>query len=384
MKSLIGICLMSMIAAGCSTQRAKVATTQPTASATTQPSDDREVASGLSRKPTLMEHRLVEIDVADPSTQQTTRPNRYPAQQRWTSKTVETQFAFTELLPSWNVTVPDNSGVRWDVRVRDAKTGQWSPWLYIGYWGRVTQDRRTTEFAGGEVEIDVLRLKSPADAFEVRSTGMSFDLPTPKLPTVRKVQAVYSRPLTENAIATPTTKPAAVDLALPFRPQGIEDKCISGSICSPTSVSMVLEWIGINRPTQENALAIWDDDYSLFGNWNRAVQYAATLGLESQLERFTTMDQVRARLAEGQPIIASINFEPGTFPSNVMNSTDGHLIVIRGFNEQGDLIVNDPASKDRGNGIIYKADELANAWLVNTGGVGYIIKRPQTAVGNVR
>ncbi len=126
----------------------------------------------------------------------------------------------------------------------------------------------------------------------------------------------------------------------------------------------------------QNALAIWDDDYAIFGNWNRAVQYAASLGLDAQLERFTTMDQVRARLAEGQPIIASINFEPNTFPSNVMNSTDGHLIVIRGFNEAGDLIVNDPASKERGHGIVYKADELAHAWLVNTGGVGYIIKKP--------
>jgi hypothetical protein len=380
MKSLIGICLISTTLAGCSSDRFS-STTRPGALATTQAVEEGQAASGSSRTPSLMEHRFVSVPV-DGATTQPTRSNRYPAQQRWTSATMETEFPFTELLPSWNVAVPENAGVRWDVRVRDAKSGEWSPWLYIGYWGRVTHDRRTTEFADGDVEIDVLRLKSPADAFELRSTTMSFDLAEGRaMPSVRKVQAVYSRPLEENVVVSAPKLPTRVDLDVPFRAQGVEDKSISGSICSPTSVSMLLEWAGIDRPTAQNALAIWDDDYAIFGNWNRAVQYAASLGLESQVERFTTMDEVRARLASGQPIIASINFEDGTFPSNVMKSTDGHLIVIRGYDEKGDLIVNDPASKDRGNGIVYQAKELSHAWLVNTGGVGYVIKKPAATLG---
>jgi hypothetical protein len=49
------------------------------------------------------------------------------------------------------------------------------------------------------------------------------------------------------------------------------------------------------------------------------------------------------------------------------------LIVICGFTEQGDVIVNDPASK-RGEAVKYKADELGRAWFGH-GGVGYIIRR---------
>lgn len=374
MKLPIGLCLMSLLLAGCSTSGMKPA---PTTRAVTEEVEDQRIGTGATeRVPTLMEHRFVSVPVERSTTQPTTRPNRYPIQDRWTSATVEAEYPFTELLPSWNVTVPENAGVKWDVRVRDAKTKAWSPWLYIGYWGRVTHGKRVTEFAGGEVEIDVLRLTTPADAFEMRSTAMSFDLATRALPTVRTLQAVYSRPLESAAAAVSSMVSAPVDLDVPYRAQGVEDKCISGSICSPTSVSMVMQWAGIDRPTQENALAIWDDDYALFGNWNRAVQYAASLGLDAELVRFTTMDQVRAKLAEGQPIIASINFEAGTFPSNVLKETDGHLIVVRGFNDAGDLIVNDPASKDRGNGIVYKADELAHAWLLNTGGVGYVIRKP--------
>lgn len=59
------------------------------------------------------------------------------------------------------------------------------------------------------------------------------------------------------------------------------------------------------------------------------------------------------------------------------NSSDGHLLVIRGMTPAGDLIVNDPASMQRGNGAVYKANEFAQAWFDN-GGVGYIIRPPTT------
>ena len=100
-----------------------------------------------------------------------------------------------------------------------------------------------------------------------------------------------------------------------------------------------------------------------------------SLGYDAHLERFSSMDEARAVLGSGQPIIASIRFKKGTFPSNLQKATDGHLIVLRGYDANGDIIVNDPASKDRGSGIVYKSDELANAWLVSTGGVGYVIKK---------
>jgi hypothetical protein len=79
-------------------------------------------------------------------------------------------------------------------------------------------------------------------------------------------------------------------------------------------------------------------------------------------------------IAQGQPIVAAINFRKGEFPSNPMQETDGHLIVIRGFTSGGDVICNDPASKDKGNGIVYKADELGKAWFDNAGGVAYVIR----------
>jgi hypothetical protein len=138
-----------------------------------------------------------------------------------------------------------------------------------------------------------------------------------------------------------------------------------------------MQYLGHDRPTEENALAIYDTEYDMFGNWGRAVAWAGENGFDAWLTRFRTWDQVKAVIAQGQPIIASIRFKKGECPSFVIDHTAGHLIVIRGVTRDGDLIVNDPASRTRGNGAVYKADEMAKAWIAH-GGVGYIIRKPKS------
>ena len=105
-----------------------------------------------------------------------------------------------------------------------------------------------------------------------------------------------------------------------------------------------------------------------FANKNRAFWNLQTLGWAGAL-----VLRGLSGIANGQPIIASIRFESGTFPSNVMDQTNGHLVVIRGLTPGGDAVMNDSASKERGEGIVYRSEELARAWLRH-GGVAYIIR----------
>ena len=69
--------------------------------------------------------------------------------------------------------------------------------------------------------------------------------------------------------------------------------------------------------------------------------------------RFRSWDAVKAQIALGRPVIASIRFGEHEFPAAAIESSLGHLIVICGFTPQGDAIVNDPASRKKGNGAIY-------------------------------
>lgn len=342
--------------------------------------------------PPGMEDRLDLIDTADGFDRGTRdhvvlRPGRpatlslddkaesFPRSGTWTSAETPTAFAFTELLPSWNVSAPAETGLRMDVRVRAARSRAWSPWLYLGSWGRMSGGaaRRVT-CRQGVVNIDYVALDVPADAYQVRVRFESFSFDPHAAPTLRRVAVCYSG-VTGNHYPRAPMDGWIRDLAVPFRTQKDAPKPLAGEICSPTSVSMVLAHWGVDRPVVENAVAIYDAENEMFGNWGRAVARASELGMDGWLTRFRSWGQVQDAIARGQPVVATIRFKAGTFPSAVLPSTGGHLIVIRGFTAAGDVIVNDPASRDRGNGAVYKADELARAWF-DHGGVGYVIRRP--------
>lgn len=314
------------------------------------------------------------------------RPTTFPRYGSWTSPEITTEFGFTELIPSYNATTPPDTGLRIQVRTRGAWSGRWSPWLYLGQWGRTIvasrADAVNLEFSGGMVHIDNLVLDRPADAFQVRVSLQSFDLDRSVNPSIRRISVSYSGQVSDPSRRGALTELVPIDgtwardLPVPFRAQGDSPRNIRGSICSPTSTTMVMAYWGVDRSHVENALAIYDPQADIFGNWHRAVARASEFGLDGWITRFRTWDQVKSMIARGQPIIAAINFANGEFPSNVMKSTDGHLLVVRGFKPNGDVICNDPASRDKGNGVVYKADELAKAWFTNAGGVGYVIRRP--------
>ncbi len=307
-------------------------------------------------------------------------PQTYPVRGSWTSATIETDLPFTELLPSWNLAVSQESGAALFVRARDAGDGVWSPWLYLGSWGRTTDaGKDTTAFDRGRVAIDVLELDRPADAFALRVDLQRFGFATTDRPTAGRVTAVVSGRVddeTERARLDPPRARAsgwARDLPVPFIPQRDGPEPMWSDICSPTCMAMVLAFRGVERPLTEHIAGVYDPEHELFGNWGRAIAWAGANGLEAELTRVRAWAQLERYIAAGQPVVASIRFGSGEFPSNVMDSTDGHLIVIRGLTDAGDAIVNDASDAERGNGVVYHKDELARAWF-GAGGVAYIVR----------
>lgn len=308
---------------------------------------------------------------------------RFPDRGTWTSPEVKTDFRFTEMIPSWNALTPGDTGVVFEVRSHDAETSTWSPWLFAGRWGRTPEGpTRRIHFERGMIHVDVLRLDAPADAFQLRARMYDYDLQGDERPQLRRMAAVYSGVVEDAELRARLTTPPQIrgewarSLAVPFDAQTDENPAISGSICSPTSLSMVMRFCGVDFPAFDNAMAVYDPDYGIFGTWSRATQRAGSLGLDAWLTRMRSWDQVKACIADNQPVIASVRFREGEFPSSVLKQTGGHLIVVRGFTPEGDVIVNDPANLDRGEGAVYKADELARAWF-DKGGIAYIVRAPE-------
>lgn len=302
----------------------------------------------------------------------------------WTSAVLERDRVFNEALLSWNVDVDDGAGFVVDMRVGRRFEDTWSPWLRIGSWGGdAADDVAVTQFDGGKVDVDVFRSSERFDRLQYRIRARAGGAASSA--TIRRTSVCVSD-TTGLAVARPDPperdqRPFPVGrLAVPFRSQRVEDESIRSRICSPTSVAMLLQYRGVDVPTVVVAARLYDRENDLYGNWVRAVQGAYSFGVPGYLARFSDWDDVEASIAAGQPLVVSLSVKRGQrLDGAPYETTAGHLLVLAGFDEAGDVAVNDPAAEtpERGQ-IVYRREQLEEVWM-RRGGVAYVFTPPGDA-----
>ncbi|MCX7642117.1 MAG: C39 family peptidase [Elusimicrobiales bacterium] len=169
----------------------------------------------------------------------------------------------------------------------------------------------------------------------------------------------------------PTT---AVNIEVPKISQMTQQVEYNQDICSPTSLSMVLKYYGVKVDTVSVAGYVYDNSASIYGNWIFNTSYASFLGFYAFIARINSYDFLYKILKIGVPVIASISFGPGELKNSPIKKTNGHLVVIKGINKKGGIIVNDPAGiNDESVELVYDPYEFFKAWIVNKYGTSYII-----------
>jgi hypothetical protein len=269
------------------------------------------------------------------------------------------------------------------MRVLDLRGAATSAWYDLGTWGEAPQGEPGPARDGlGVVDVDVFRSERLFDAVELRfhlRPAHDGDKPRVQRATLCVSNTTGNAELaTRGARSAEPPEPALWQrrLDVPFRSQRTEDPAIAGRICSPTSVSMVLAWYGIERPTAEVAARAYDAQHDIYGGWARAVQAAFEQGLPGYVTRFSAWDGVRREIAAGRPVIVSLRAREGELAGAPYESTGGHLVVITGFDERGDVHVNDPATADPAKGVVtYSREDMERVWL-DRGGVAYVLLPP--------
>lgn len=275
---------------------------------------------------------------------------------------------------------PEGGGAR--VRLRALVPGPegapaWTPWAPLGCYGS-GQGLPRSEVGPDpgliEVRTDEVHLPRPALRLELRVELTRGAGAGPRLRRVA-VCAWKSGPPPPEAPG-PASPAWGRELAVPERAQGVEDPAIAGRICSPTSLAMVLAFHGVELPTAEVARRVYDQGAKIYGNWSFNVAAAAELGLRAVVARCASFAPLEAEVAAGRPAVISHRWGPGELPEAPMDSTEGHLIVVRGFTPQGDPIVNDPAGNPRRGAAtrrVYPRQRVARSWLRNGSGVCYLL-----------
>lgn len=164
-------------------------------------------------------------------------------------------------------------------------------------------------------------------------------------------------------------------VGVPPRSQMVEAETVRRRICSPASVAMVLERWGRRLDTIALADEIFHAATDRYGVWPAAIAAAGRHGIAGYLLRFPDWAAAAWCLDRGLPIVASVNYRTGELPGAAMDATDGHLLVLTGY-ENDDVLVNDPAADthDEVPRRLRRRD-VERAWLERAG-VGYVFFDP--------
>lgn len=298
-----------------------------------------------------------------------------------TSPEMPVDFAFAEAIASWNAITPEGT---WIETLISVKLGdRWSKWYNLGVWAsNNTITRHSVRLQGdgdGYVAVDTLVLSKKAvpSAYQLKLRLFSADGTT--FPTVKNVSLAYSTaPSSQKVFREGDSSTWNTLLNVPECSQMVYSD--GGNVwCSPTSTSMVLSfWDGYIGPCEPRVRAtvagVFDKIYDGYGNWPFNTAYAASLGFEAYVVRFSSMAQVEPWIEAGVPVVVSYAWNKGDLTGAAVSSSNGHLSVIVGFDASGNPVVNDPAAAANVDvQRTYLRGEFESIWLEHSGGTSYLI-----------
>jgi hypothetical protein len=371
----------------------------PAARATSQVQQVSWSTGGHWRRGTLAGVRVHSGSLLLKTPRRTTVSGRAYDAGSWTSPWVAPGFGLTPLIPSWEAATSGDSLVRVEVRGL-APDGTASSWDTAAIWSqanprvaRHSMGSQTDDLA--RMNVDTWQAASSLAQWQVRVTLLR--KAGSRLPVrLDRVGAVASALVQRGSTPTSTPGPGVgTVLAVPTYSQmthaGHYPQWGGGgeAWCSPTSTAMVLAYYGAQPGlppgipaghgdpwVDHTARMVYDHAYDGTGNWPFNTAYAATrVDGDAYVTRLRSLREAEDYIAAGVPLIASVAFGRGLLDGAPISASNGHLLVIVGFEADGDVVVNDPAGEDDGRvRRTYDRDQFEDVWINASGGVVYVIR----------
>ena len=360
------------------------------------------VVAGLGYAETAGTRRYVDRYARDPE------PRGYEWV-AWVAPAVSPAGTFTSLIPSWNARTPGDSWL--EIEARTSTDGvRWSRWYSLGRWAETDEEIHPTSVPGqsddnARVRTDVLEAVPGVrwSSYQLRVTLLR-RAGSESRPTVSLLGAVVADLPGDLATILPTAEVSMEDgaargteLPVPTYSQmlhrGEYPHWDSGgdSWCSPTSTAMVLARWGLGPAEEEYtwvdpdltdrfvdhaARCVFDYAYGGAGNWSFNTAYAARYGTEAFVTRLRSLNEAELFVAAGIPLVASVSFREDEL-DGAGYDTNGHLLALVGFEADGRVIVNDPASHKLASNdevrVVFDRAQFERAWLGASGGLVYVI-----------
>ncbi|WP_141779447.1 C39 family peptidase [Nocardioides albertanoniae] len=334
----------------------------------------------------------------------------------WTSPEVSPGFAFDELVASWNVTTPPQTWVEVAAQVV-AASGERSGWLVLARWS--SDPAFVSTSVGGQDDPIAVAADDTILGREGRMfTGFVVRLtvhgpagsrprasrPRASRPRVSLLGAMVSadaRGSAPGAVPGPSARGRVVGGVPAYSQQLHRDRCPrwdggGQSWCSAVSTAMVADFWGVGPSSAEMAWVdyktpdpqvpftvreVYDEAFGGAGNWAFNTAYAGSRGLVAYVTRLRSFAEAARFVEAGIPLVLAVSHQEGEL-TGAGYVTNGHLLVLVGFDTDGNPVVHDPAShkipSDEEVRATYDLVELDRAWA-RSGRVVYVIHPPDVA-----
>jgi|GEM_PF-1215765 len=260
------------------------------------------------------------------------------------------------VVPFWNTKTGSNA--RAEIYARLLRNGQpICGWILVSTWSRGERGKRDSGTTEVTLSQDTLETKTPIEGVQLK--------------VVLSGSGAILEALGASAFASDVPPKMDVDgpgsemkIPVGYRSQRSANPAISSRVCGPTSLSMALQFHGVDLSIDRVAELAKDPGGPItYGNWAYLAATAAELGLATQVTVLPGISALIQELSQGNPVIIPIRFEAGQLTGAPISRTSGHLILVRGYDAEGNLFVNDPAGHNAGDGQIrYKRDQIARVW----------------------
>lgn len=331
----------------------------------------------------------------------------------WTSPAYEPGFDASELIASWNAHTPRGTWIEVEAKAT-TDSGADTQWFTLGKWAygdedieRTSVENQADEHASVSTDTLIAKDGTAFRSYQLRVTLLRAE-GSDATPVVDRVGAMTSDvPDRFEPALTEPGEARGVALDVPAYAQNVhagnypEYGGGGEAWCSPTSTTMVAEYWGA-KPTDEQlswlpadypdksvahaARHTYDYAYEGTGNWPFNTAYASEYGLKGHITRLHSLAELESYIARGIPVITSQSFLESEL-DGAGYGTAGHLMVVVGFTEEGDVIANDPASSSNDQvRRVYDRAQFETIWqrtqrhdengdvAGGSGGVAYIIE----------
>lgn len=256
-----------------------------------------------------------------------------------------------EAVVSWNTRALEGT-IELRVNAHDGRTSAWLPYVKFGAdarrscEGRDTFVRIDTDVVRADVDLVTLGVRSsgPLDALFVSTPDYGAPSPIVALPAVALDVPAYSQ----------------------YEPRYPSER----GWCSAASLAMLLAYHDYPVDVPIVAREVFDGRYGGTGNWAFNVAFAGTLGFRAAVIHLRDLAHAHAFLADDIPLALSITWGNGMLPGAPGDHSEGHLVVLRGIDESGAALVNDPAAA--GLTKRYERVPFERAWGEH-GGIAYAV-----------